>query len=177
MMIVVTVGQIDMQVHPGFEGKGPEKLLGQGRVESTRGAEDLRHIVHQKRAIRKVHGHLRQGVIHGGDRVAIAADPLAVSQGLIERIPKNDSHVFHGVVEIHLEVAFSLHLQIEKPVHAEKSQHMVEKGDPRGDFGGSRAVQVDTDLNPRLLGHSVNCCDSVHKITIATWAEFTWVRS
>ena len=76
---------------------------------------------------------------------AVAADPGAVAERLVERLPEHDADVLDRVVGAGLEVAVGLDLQAEPAVAGEQVEHVVEEADagrgarPRRRRGRARA--------------------------------------
>ena len=93
---------------------------------------------------RLVHRH------HGG---AVAPDPGAVAERLVERLAEHDADVLDGVVGAGLEVAVRLDLQAEPAVAGEQVEHVVEEAD-----AGRRArlSPVEVEREPDL--RSRRCC-------------------
>jgi len=81
-----------------------------------------------------------------------AIDALAVAQRLGEQLPQHDSHVLHGVVLIHVEVAFGVELQIEAAMFGEELQHVVEETNAGLNLVAAAAFDRERALNAGLLG-------------------------
>ena len=71
-----------------------------------------------------------QRLVHRHDRVAVAADPGAVAERLVERQPERDPDVLDRVVGAGLEVAGRLDHEADPGVATEQLEHVVEEADP-----------------------------------------------
>jgi hypothetical protein len=52
--------------------------------------------------------------------------------------------------------------QVERPVLAQRVEHVVEERDPGSDLRGARAVEVDLDEDLRLLRDPLHATDPAH---------------
>src|SRR5690606_36502705 len=86
-----------------------------------------------------------------------------VAQGLAERRAQRERGVLDGVVGVDVQVALSLDGQVEQPVLAELRQHVVEEPDPGGHVHHARAVEVDLDLDGRLLRRALDAAYAAHR--------------
>ena len=88
--------------------------------------------------------------------------PSKRGQRLPQRLSHGDAHVFDGVMVIYLDIALCLYNEVEEAVAGEKLQHMVEKGDARGDVVGALTVELPPDPYlglfrlPRYLGFALH---------------------
>ena len=110
----------------------------------------------EKRPVAQVHRHLRQGFVHGHPGCAEPAHPGPLGQRLPEGLPQADADVFHGVVLIHLQVAFGLDGQVKIAVGREQVEHVVEKRDAGVDGGAAAAVQLQFQIDFRFPGLPVD---------------------
>ena len=80
----------------------------------------------------------------GTDGVAVAADPGAVAERLVERLAERDADVLDRVVGAGLEVAGRLDLEAEPAVAGEQLEHVVEEADAGRD-ARLAAVEVERE--------------------------------
>ena len=73
---------------------------------------------------------LGQRLVHRHHGRAVAPDPGAVAERLVERLAEHDADVLDRVVGAGLEVAVGLDLQAEPPVAGQQVEHVVEEADP-----------------------------------------------
>ena len=76
-----------------------------------------------------------QSLVHRQMHVGEAADAARIAQRLAQSLAKRDAGVFDRVVRIDMQVAFSRNLDVDERMACELLQHMVEKADPRRNFG------------------------------------------
>ena len=147
---VVGVGAVadrDVQGQLGAVGDGAEELLGQLGVEAgDRGRRQL-GVEDAERAAGDVDRALGQRLVHRHQRRAVAADPGAVAERLVERLAEHDADVLHRVVGAGLEVAARLDLQAEPAVAGEQVEHVVEEADAGL---GARLSPVEVEREPDL---------------------------
>ena len=102
--------------------------------------------------VRGVERHAGQRLVHRDQRIAIALDAGALAQRLGHRLADGDAGILGGVVEVDMQIALRLHLEIDQAVARELLQHMVEKADAGRDLGTARAVEIDRDADLGFLG-------------------------
>ena len=85
-------------------GDRPEELLGQLRVEARDRHVGKLRVEGAERPARDVDRALTQRLVHRHQRRAEAADPGAVTQRLVDRLPEADPDVLGGVVGTGLQV-------------------------------------------------------------------------
>ena len=85
--------------------------------------------------------------------VAVAADPGAVAQRPVHRLPEHDADVLDRVMRPGLQIAGRLHPQPEPSVAAQQLEHVVEEADP-GRGRHLSPVEVERELDRRLAGLS-----------------------
>ena len=66
-------------------------------------------------------------------------------------LAQHDARVLHGVVRVHLDIAFCAHVEVDQAMPSEGRQHMVEERHARLDVGRTRAVEVHRDADVRLV--------------------------
>ena len=73
--------------------------------------------------------HSGARLVHRHDGVAVAGDPAAVAERLVERLAEHDPGVLDRVVGAGLQVAGDLDLEVEPAVAGEQVEHVVEEAD------------------------------------------------
>ena len=91
-----------------------------------------------ERAAGEVDRGLGQRLVHRHQRLAEAADAALVAERLRQRLAEHDADILGGVVEVDMQVALGLHVEVEQPVAGEGGQHVVEEADAGGDLGRAR---------------------------------------
>ena len=71
-------------------------------------------IAHAIRAAGKIERRGRETIVHRHQKIAGAQNPALRSERLFHGLAERDSHVFNGVVLIHVEVAARRKLEIER---------------------------------------------------------------
>ena len=147
---VVGVGAVarpDVQGQLRVGGDGAEELLRELGVES--GDRDRRQVglEQAQRPPGDVDRAHPERLVHGDRGVPVAADPRAVIQRAVDRLPERDADVLDRVMGTGLQVAGCLHPQPEPPVPAEQLEHVIEEADPgRGRHVSPVEVQRELDL-------------------------------
>ena len=83
--------------------------------------------------------------------MAVADEPFLSPSAFADRLPERDADVLHRVMGVDVQVAFGTHDEVEHPVPRELVQHVVEERHAGRELGAALAVEVDVDLDPRLL--------------------------
>src|SRR6185295_9448324 len=117
----------------------------------------------EERAAPEVEGAGGAGLVHREGRGAVAGDPGAVAEGLGDRLPEADPEVLGRVMAVDLDVAGGPHLQVEEAVPADLVEHVPEEGEGDRDVGRPAYVEVDRDLDLRLLGLSRDGGGAAHR--------------
>ena len=114
-----------------FDGDGAEELLGQLRVEpGDRGVRQI-GLEQAQGPTRDVDRAHRQRLVHRHGGVAVAADPGAVAERLVERLAEGDPDVLDRVVRAGLEVALGLRpMSARRPWRPSSSSMWSKKPTP-----------------------------------------------
>ncbi len=172
---VVGVGAVanrDVQGQFGAVGDGAEELLGQLGVEAgDRGGGQV-GVEDAVRPARDVDRALRQRLVHRHHGRAVAPDPGAVAERLVERLPEHDADVLHGVVGAGLQIAVRLDLQAQPPVAGKQVEHVVEEADAGR---GARLPPVEVEREPDLgLGGAAIACGGAAHDLLLIIADSPW---
>ena len=100
--------------------------------------------------------HGAERLVHRHHRVAVAADPAAVAERPVERLPEHDADVLGRVVRTGLEVAGGAHRQVEPRVAGEQVEHVVEEPDAGARSARARPVELELEPDLRLLRRSLD---------------------
>src|SRR4051812_10281709 len=118
---VASVEHLDMQIHPGVIGKGAQEFLNQREREIT---IDRREIlgspVAEKRTATDIHYDADERFVHGHIGVPVAANSTLVSESPGECLAERNASVLDRMMEIHLDVAVRLNLQITQAMPREE---------------------------------------------------------
>jgi hypothetical protein len=104
-----------------------------------------------ERAPGEVEGDLHERLVERELPAGEATDAGFVAERFAERLTERDGDVLDGVVGVDVEVAHGLDGQVEATVAAELVEHVVVERDARRAVGLARAVEIDGDLDGRLL--------------------------
>ena len=107
----------------------------------------------------------RAGLVHRHHGVAVAADPAAVAERLVERLAEHDAGVLDRVVR---PVSRSPWAVTPRPMPAmarEQVEHVVEEADAGVHLARHVAVEVEADLDVGLAGLAAQLCGAAHVVT------------
>ena len=143
MVGVDAVNVLEMQGDAGVHGEGLEPFAHKFGIEvPDLGARKVA-TENEEGAAGHIDSAARQGFIHGQVTRAIAADSLAVAQGLGDRLTQGNAGIFHGVMIVNVQVAFGFQCHVDQRMAGQLLQHMVEETYSRSDFICAFAVEVD----------------------------------
>ena len=103
-------------------------------------------------AAREIEGDIDQRFVERVAAAGEASDAGLVAERLPERLADGDRHILDGVVGVDVQVAGGLDAQVETAVATELIEHVVVERDAGRHVGQAGAVEVDRDLDRRLLG-------------------------
>ena len=158
MVVVLAIEIFDMERDAGGLGESLEPFLEQFRVhlaEFRFRKADLPDQIGPVRAIQRDPG---QRLVHRDQRIAIAADALAVAERAVDRLADRDAGILRGVVVVDMEVADRLQLQIDQRMARQLLHHVIEEADAGIDPVFARPVQVERHVDPGLLGPAGHRC-------------------
>src|SRR5262245_66455306 len=89
---------------------------------------------------------MRQRFIHWRETISHADNSFSVTECLVKGLTQCQRHIFHGVMDVNVQVTFSLDVEVEESVHGEVGQHVVEKSYTSGNIVLTGADQVRSDL-------------------------------
>ncbi len=101
-------------------------------------------------------------LVHRHGRLAVARDPAAVAERLVERLPEDDPDVLDRVVRTGLQVAARRYVQVERAVARERVEHVVEEPDARRPLSLAAAVQPELEPDVGLVRLARDVCGSGH---------------
>src|SRR6478735_8975352 len=162
----------DVQGEVRVEGEGLEDVPGQGSLVVA--ADDDVRLglglagVHAVRPPGHVHDGLHQCLVEGHGGVAEAADADLVAERLAERLAEHDRGVLDGVVGVDVGVALGADHQVDQRVPGEGGEHVVVEPDTGAHLGAAGAVEVDLDVDGRLLGLPVQLRYAAHPASSMT---------
>ena len=68
-----------------------------------------------------------EGFIHGHDKISGTENSALIAERLRKGLPQADSHIFHGMMLIDVEVALCGKIEVESAVVREKLEHVIKK--------------------------------------------------
>ena len=107
---------------------------------------------HGGSAAGEVHGGQAQSFVHRHHEVAGAQDAALVAESLGEGLAQDYANIFHGVVLIHLEIAFGFNHQIEAAVVSEELEHMIEETNACRDVITATSIDEETQRDVGFFG-------------------------
>ena len=154
--------EIDVEVGARVVGDRLEEPLQHGKIHRAARALIERDVPVQVRSSGEIDDRARQGLVEREVEATRAGDSLAVAERLVDGAPERDPGVLDGVVLVDLQVALAVDPQVERGVLRQRLQHVIEKGDPGRDLRVSAAVQLDGDVQIRLLRLARDLCCAAH---------------
>ena len=118
-------------------------------------SDDRVDLVDEERPARQVERDLHERFVERHERVGEPAHAGLVAERLLERGAEHDADVFDRVVQVDLEVAVGLDREVEPGVLAELFEHVVEERDAGRRRRVAGAVDVEREVDRRLLGLAV----------------------
>ena len=79
---------------------------------------------------------------------------------MLHRFAQRDSHVFDGVVLVHVQVTACDQIEIERPVPRDLLEHVIEKADAGVNVRLSAAVEIQLQLDAGFVRGAVDRCSS-----------------
>ena len=86
------------------------------------------------RAPAKIDGGGGKGLVHGHQEISGAQNAAFVAERGVDRFAQSDADVLDGVVLVHVEVALGASGEDRGRHGADQVEHVIEKGNARGDF-------------------------------------------
>src|SRR5260370_7168778 len=123
------VEHTEMNIRPGGLRKSLKKTDGQLRLEMADALGGNAGLTYAVRPATQIHCRRRECFIHRHEEVACAQDPALCPEGFEHRLTQSNPCVLDGVMLIHIQVAFGLDCEIERPMSPDKVQHLVHKPD------------------------------------------------
>ena len=93
--------------------------------------------------------------------MAIPADPRAIRQRAVDRLPQADADVLGRVMAVDVQVSLASDRQVHERMAGEQLEHVVEKADSRRDLAPPLTVKIERQADvgfagrPGDLGRSV----------------------
>ena len=156
-MVVVAARPLrHVQRKTRVRGEAAEELLEQLGVDLADLVAREAHVPGQERPAGDVDRRFHKRLVHRHQRLPVAPDAALVADGACERLPQRDAGILRGVVEIDMQVALRLDLEVEQGVPSECGQHVVEEADAGGNPGAPGAIETQRQGDRRLAGDPVH---------------------
>src|SRR6266571_3923821 len=131
-MVGAPVDGLEMDIGARAASKAFKEVVNQLRLQVADHPR-FHFCVHYGRgATAEIYGSHSQSFVHWHQEVSGAHDAALVAQRLAECFAQCNSHVFHRVVLVNIQIAGGFQLQVESAVACEKLQHMIEEADSCG---------------------------------------------
>ena len=106
--------------------------------------------------------------------MGVAGQPPLVAERLRERLAERDAGVFNRMMIVDMAIALGADGHIDERMASQLIEHVVEKADAGRNVGRARSVEVDGDLDARLLGFA---CDRALAHDDLSLGEFGLIAS
>jgi len=145
MVRVAALEVVDVQADAGVIDETLEEFIDELRIQRTDHAGAEGHVELQPGPPRQVDDDAGQGLVERHVGVAIAGQALLVANSLREGLADGDSHIFHRVVAVDVQVADSFDLEVKCAVAGDLVEHVVEETDAGIELTLARTIQIDPD--------------------------------
>ena len=152
-----TVDDAQVNVGAGGLGEALEKVLGQFGLEIANALGVYLATTHAIGTAPQIDRCSCEGFVHGHQEISGAQDASLCTERLEHRFSERDACVFDGVVLIDVEIAFGCERQVEGPMACNEIEHVIEKTDSGGDARGTSPIEIQTDVDVRLVGFTMDC--------------------
>ena len=161
---VAAVEDFGVEIAAGVDGEGAQEFLDELEGEQTYGRDVRRGAVLEVRAAGEIDDDAGQSFIHGEVSVAVAADAALIAESPGKGLAEDDPGILDGVVEVDLNVAVGIHLQIDQPMAGEEDEHVVEERDLRADAALAGAIDGEIEPDFGFAGITLNLsCAGGHR--------------
>src|SRR5260370_27374905 len=110
----------------------------------------------------KIHGGSSERFVHGHQEIARAQNAAFGAEGGLHRRAESNSHIFHGVMLVHGEIAARVHVEIKRAVPCHQLEHVVEEPDSGSNARLSAPIEIQLQAYVRLVCLAMNRCCSWH---------------
>jgi hypothetical protein len=155
MVPVASIGNLGMKRDCRVVDQGLKKFLHQFRIKIPDLPAPEDKVINQTGSAREVYMDRSQAFVHGYKGRSVPADSLFSAESLLERTAQANPDILDSMVVIDLRISPSPQGQVKKSMGAKKGQHMIEKGNGTSNPVFPRSIQVQFNLNLRLLGFSL----------------------
>src|SRR5260370_25512688 len=145
-----------MHVCRGGLREAAEEILHQLRLQIADAMRTELPPADAMRASAEVDGRGSQSFIHGHQEIAGPEDAAFRAQGFYDRLAERYAEVLDRVVLVDVKVAFGHDLQVHGSMTRDQVQHVVEKTNARRDIGAAPPIQIQANLDIRLLRRTMN---------------------
>src|SRR4051794_16651990 len=164
-MHVAAATQGDVQRDSCGRGERRDCVFGKLRIErGTTERQRLGHLdfPHHERPPGKIEGHLHECLVEWIQAAGEAPDAGLVAHCLSKRFTEADGDVFDGVMRVDVQVATGGDPQIEAGVLADLFEHVVVERDARRDLRRTGTVDLERQVDRRLLGDAMHRSATAH---------------
>src|SRR5689334_5609398 len=165
-MIGTAIDGLEMDIGARASGEAFKEVIDQFRLKITDQPRFYFCINHCGRTPAEIYSCHAQGLIHGHHEVSGTHNAALVAKRVQERLTQSDTHVFHCMVLVHIQVTRCFELQVKSAMTREQLQHVIKKPDAGGDLIAAPAFNRQRKLNLRLRGFTAERCLS-HRAAFA----------
>src|SRR5271154_7639980 len=151
MMAVDAIERLDVQRESRIAGEGLEELAPQRSVESADPLGREFRLEDEERPARYVERDPRQGFIHRQQAVGVTGQAALVAERFGQRLAQGDADVLDRVMVVDVAVALGPDGEVDEGMTRQLVEHMIEKADAGRDVGDARPIEIEADLDARLL--------------------------
>src|ERR1700686_2027367 len=116
-----------MHVRPCRLRKALKEILGKLGLEIPDTLSGKSRFDHAEWPPAKIDSGSRQRFVHRHQEISRAPNAFLIPKRDGDRLTQRDPYILHGVVLIHIEIAFRHNLQIETTVSRHEIEHVIEK--------------------------------------------------
>src|SRR6202050_4929296 len=157
VMAVRTIKGFDVQRDPGVAGEGLEELAHKLSVKSADLLGRKLGPEGKERPARHVERNPSQRLVHRQQAIGVARQTSLVAERLRQRLAERDAHILDRVVIVDMAGALGPNLDIDKGMTRELIEHMIEETNAGCNIGKARPIEVEADLDARLLRLAYDC--------------------
>jgi hypothetical protein len=163
MMGVLAVVAKNVQIECAVRGDRSPKLLGQGRVKCPENLAWNHSLPNTEWSAAQVYCRGDEHLVHWDRGASVSPNARLVSQGLAEGFAKADSHIFHCMMGVYVQIPLGFQSQIDQAMLGQQGKHVIKKADASADLCPAFAIEIDSQVNSSFGRFALYGCGSRHK--------------
>src|ERR1700722_5971109 len=169
VMAVRTVKGLDVQRDPGVASEGLEKFAHEVRIET---ADFLRRKLgpeDEERPARHVERNPRQRLVHRQQAIRVASQASLVAERFRQSLTERDAHILDRMVIVDVAIALGTNFDVDKGMPRQLVEHMIEETNPGCNIGKARPIEVEANLDARLIRLACDCALAHRDLEALSW--------